>query len=515
MISLGLDPIALAVLYGSREPPLPPVNTAAPTIAGTPQIGSSLTGTTGSWDNITDQNLVWSWQLNNADIPAQNGTGALVEPLLLEASYLLGAVRLRVTATTGGGRVTSVSAPLTVVHVPPVAKTGTPVISFRIDDPGLTQSVSSGFTGEGLSYALAPGSPALPAGLSLSASGAITGTATGPAGDTTITVRATNTGGFADRNWVVRIATPAFLADYETGSYSATGIPGAGFDDLHAFSRASTASYTNASGLVAFAAANEPRLQHNAAGAPLGLLVEPAATNIFVHSEDFTHSGLQLGGFTATADAAVAPDGTMTADFLDATGSYPAVRRQVSCIPGVTYRFSIWMRLPSGSFAIPLRLRRAAGGIFAEKFVQVTTSWQRFEVTGTVPSGETAMKAAIGGEASFPPGESIYLWGAQVEEVAGPSSTYVRAGASPGMRAADMIALDVLAPGIHDITTIDTDNTRRVQFGVVVSGPYWPAHVQMPRRIFGYPSAFEGLTLPDGSFLQTESGLALTLETRS
>ncbi|QDL91285.1 hypothetical protein FDP22_05495 [Paroceanicella profunda] len=515
MISIGLDPLALAVIYGNREPPLPPVNTSAPTIAGTPQVGASLTGTTGSWDNITDQNLFWSWQLNAADIPAQNGTGAVVEPLLLTDSHLLGAVRLRVTATTGGGRVSQYSGALTVVHVPPVALGGTPVIAFRIDDPGLTQSVVSGFTGAGLSYALAPGSAALPAGLSLSASGAITGTATGPSGDTTITVRASNTGGFADRSWIVRIATPAFSADYETGSYSAIGIPSADFDDLHAFTRASEASYTDAGGLIAFAGPNEPRLQHTAAGAPLGLLIEPPSTNIFLQSEDFTDAGLYTNKITVTANAVAAPDGTITAELLESTGANGELYRQMPCIAGVEYRFSLWLRCPSGTVDLHIRLRTADGTLFAGNLLTVTTSWQRFEVSKVVPDGETALRACLGGASSFTSGEAVYIWGAQVEEAGTAAGTYVRSGATAGMRATETISLDVLDPGIHDITTIDTDSTRRTQFGVVVTGSYWPSDVVMPRRIYGYPSAFEGLTLPNGSFLQTESGLALTLETRS
>lgn len=58
-------------------------------------------------------------------------------------------------------------------------------------------NAAADFTGTDITYALAPSSSALPAGLSISAAGVISGTPTAP-GTGTIVVRGTNAGGPAD-----------------------------------------------------------------------------------------------------------------------------------------------------------------------------------------------------------------------------------------------------------------------------------------------------------------------------
>ena len=73
--------------------------------------------------------------------------------------------------------------------------------------------ISADFTGSGITYALAPSSAALPAGLSLSSAGLLTGTPTTQAGQVNIVVRGTNSGGFDDTAFGVTIGAAASVGE--------------------------------------------------------------------------------------------------------------------------------------------------------------------------------------------------------------------------------------------------------------------------------------------------------------
>ena len=82
--------------------------------------------------------------------------------------------------------------------------------------------VSTDFTGDELVFSLAPSSAALPAGLSLSSSGVITGTPTTPAAQANIIIRATNSAGFVDSAFGITIAeadtTPPVITEFTINS---------------------------------------------------------------------------------------------------------------------------------------------------------------------------------------------------------------------------------------------------------------------------------------------------------
>ena len=73
--------------------------------------------------------------------------------------------------------------------------------------------------------------------------------------------------------------------------------------------------------LLRTAAINEPRLEYDASGNPLGLLIEEARTNKATYSQDFTHSSWNKSDVTVAAAPIAAPDGTMTANHVVKTGS--------------------------------------------------------------------------------------------------------------------------------------------------------------------------------------------------
>ena len=96
---------------------------------------------------------------------------------------------------------------------------GAPIAAGGIADQDFTQNsaipaldVAGDFTGQALSFALAPVSAPLPAGLTLSANGQITGTPTTITAQAAIVVRATNSGGFADSGFGLTISDNSTFA---------------------------------------------------------------------------------------------------------------------------------------------------------------------------------------------------------------------------------------------------------------------------------------------------------------
>ncbi len=109
---------------------------------------------------------------------------------------------LNSTSLTGWRRVRS---DVAVVINPPVAAGTVGNQSYQEQSAIAPFDVSTDFTGGGLSFSLAPTSAPLPAGLTLSSAGVITGTPTTVAGAVTIVVRATNAGGTADTSFDITI----------------------------------------------------------------------------------------------------------------------------------------------------------------------------------------------------------------------------------------------------------------------------------------------------------------------
>ena len=103
--------------------------------------------------------------------------------------------------------------------------------------------------------------------------------------------------------------------------------------------RNSTKYVLGSGGTLVPVATDEPAFEFNADGTYKGLLVEPAATNLCLQSEDITTTW-SFSDATRTADAITAPDGNTTADELTATGSGPRIYQYVS-LSAVKYTASV------------------------------------------------------------------------------------------------------------------------------------------------------------------------------
>jgi hypothetical protein len=185
------------------------------------------------------------------------------------------------------------------------------------------------------------------------------------------------------------------------------------------FSRASTATRVNASGLIESVASGVPRLDYTNSTCPK-LLLEPQRTNLIPSSEDMTAGSIQkLASGTGTAPAVTAnqgtaPNGTTTADLVvfdiaaGTTGS--DVSRLFYTNGSVPINASVYVKSSNGSSVYNMFFR--CGN--STKQIIVTGQWQRFDVTE--PSSGANWQLGLQGDYDNSQSASVLVWGAQLEQ---------------------------------------------------------------------------------------------------
>jgi hypothetical protein len=181
--------------------------------------------------------------------------------------------------------------------------------------------------------------------------------------------------------------------------------------------------------------------------APKGLLIEEQRTNLLTYSTDLSTSWNKGTLATWTLNAAIAPDGTMTAlggvninnIALISTGG-SLYRTGITVSASAAYTFSVYVRTQSGTFDdVRLRLSEAGGNNTVSNAFTVTTEWQRLTLTVTTAAGATTISPAIGTNSSGSLAD-LYIWGAQLEAGAFATS-YIPTVASQVTRAADAASM--------------------------------------------------------------------------
>ena len=241
-------------------------------------------------------------------------------------------------------------------------------------------------------------------------------------------------------------------------------------------SRSSNGTYYAANGLLMTATTNTLRQSYNPnnAKADPKYLLEPAATNLILYSEQFDVSGTwYLNGVVppvVTANATTAPDGTSSADLWtrSSTAYNHSAQWVTKAASPITYTFSAFVKKSVGNY-FPLRMQGlyparadvrfnlATGTIDAGSLsVQtgfsnpsatinyISNGWYRITLTAT-----TDNVSQVGVHFSFLTTQGVidstdtasnsagYIWGAQLEQ--GPSVTsYIQTGAATATRAADV-----------------------------------------------------------------------------
>ncbi|PZR17538.1 MAG: hypothetical protein DI536_04285 [Archangium gephyra] len=161
-------------------------------------------------------------------------------------------------------------------------------------------------------------------------------------------------------------------------------------------------------------AAGQPRVEPDADGV-LGLRLENARANRLLRSSEIDNGAwTKAGGASVSADYALAPDGTMSADRLiyNATSSYVL---QADNTGGVATAASVYLRGTSGSGVIDFCHGGGSGQCTTCSYV--ASSWTRCEFVSSFAAANNVFlgcDAPTKGSACSPAGD-VLVWGLQHE----------------------------------------------------------------------------------------------------
>ena len=219
-----------------------------------------------------------------------------------------------------------------------------------------------------------------------------------------------------------------------------------------------------------------PRIEYDADGNVLGLLVEESRTNLLTYSEDFTDASWAKVGLTSTTKDQAGPDGVLSGYTLLAnTSSLSYVSLGFTVSTSTQYTVSVFAKAGTEDW-IALNIRNnttvsdgvryfdvasgalgvAAGSTLDGASIEdVGNGWYRCSVTFTSDAADTTASLRIyvaegNGDAITNDGtESVIIYGAQLEAGAFPTSYIPTAGAT-ATRSADFASIPVADFGYND-----------------------------------------------------------------
>ena len=233
------------------------------------------------------------------------------------------------------------------------------------------------------------------------------------------------------------------------------------FNELIDFTRSTTGTYLGSDGLLKTAAVDEPRLEYDAQGNALGLLIEEGRTNRFTESEDMSTVQNNL---TVTSNVIIAPDGTLTSDLCvpTAANTEHTVTDQTTTI-GQPTALSFFAKYGSGDYLLSLR----GGGIGEDfpsfnvqngtvvnagnsnwsdtKIESVGNGWYRCSSVGTPTSTSRFRVQFVSGTTRVFVGDGTghYIWGIQEEEASTFPTSYIPTSGSTVTRFKDVVSVPV------------------------------------------------------------------------
>jgi hypothetical protein len=305
-----------------------------------------------------------------------------------------------------------------------------------------------------------------------------------------------------------------FQRDLPSGSF---GLPPEKkpLSALVSATRASTGTFVNpATGLLQTAGVNVPRLDAN------GLLIEAAATNRALWSQEFDQATWVKTRATITANAIAAPDGTVTADKLVETAvanTHFAAQTIAGLAANTTHTFTVYVRgaertngairiqdtATPGDFVLggfqltPGTIASQVGGagvLGAVSIEALPNSWWRVRVSGIPNATATSYDCQVylrdGANASIYTGDGtsgLFVWGAQMAQNAAPTS-YILTTSASQTRAADVVSL-VAAITAQDVRITDRSGGVTTLLNTTLAAASWPAAaVAGARSIIAFPA---------------------------
>jgi hypothetical protein len=122
-------------------------------------------------------------------------------------------------------------------------------------------------------------------------------------------------------------------------------IPSNGNGDF-SVTRATTATRTNASGLIESTPINEPRLDYSLGSCP-NILLEPQRTNLALRSEEFSTAAWIKSRLVITANSLTSPSGVINASTITETtftNNFSGLEQSIIVVSGTTYTQSIFVK---------------------------------------------------------------------------------------------------------------------------------------------------------------------------
>ena len=236
-----------------------------------------------------------------------------------------------------------------------------------------------------------------------------------------------------------------------------------------AYNATTTTPITNYIPQLLTAPINAPRFDFNpTTGESLGLLIEQSSTNLNLYSQLFDNSYWTKSNATITTAANIAPDGTQTFQKLvesATTGEHYVARSVIAVTSGISYTYSIYLKASertrvrvgpfygfgaTGGGGIVLFVNLSNGTIISSangtaalvtNIVSVGNSCYRVTISDTAYANEIDPQinlVSTGTTVNYTGDgySGIYIWGAQLEALAFPTS-YIPTTSAQVTRASD------------------------------------------------------------------------------
>ena len=268
------------------------------------------------------------------------------------------------------------------------------------------------------------------------------------------------------------VATPLIRTASGFVTVDMLGVARDGAPPDFTFTRATTATRVNASGLIESVASGVLRLDYPIGGGCPAALIEPSAQNLALQSAGFQVSGTwtptNITVTTGSTAAFTAPDGSTDADLLTSTASGSArIIQPFSFVSGSTYTYSAFAKSGSGFFGLMMENGGVASGaaviwnlntgalavsgvagtgytLQSQGIENYGNGWYRCRITvllsvsvaGNIRANTSngTMSTAV---VQSDNGNNVYVWGAQIETGAIPTS-YIPTTTGSATRNADV-----------------------------------------------------------------------------
>jgi hypothetical protein len=229
--------------------------------------------------------------------------------------------------------------------------------------------------------------------------------------------------------WGVQMEQSPFMSSYIESPASFTS---------RSQTNAESASFYQSNGIIGYAATDVARdnayfPDENGVFYPAGLLIEDQATNLMTYSEDLNNwsNNTSITVSTDTTETN-APDGTQTADKITNTASETSISNNISSVTG-THTASVyvkyagttnWARIVTGIGNPQVWFDINNGTVGTEnngavgQIQSVSNGWYRCSITAdfSVVSVVGIFPSTADGSTTEGNGNSLYVWGTQVEE---------------------------------------------------------------------------------------------------